>query len=159
MPVQRSLDLYMILTPEGPQLVQTLGFCFALHVSSPFAEEGFTCLDHSLLSKKKRRRSRVIFYLRSFRLSRLQLARNYRVDANLFCPFGRQELSMWSVYHRRMEVTSVFQAHCSFLLLFLVCGVSVDQLFMSSCEQFRFLVPRTIDFFESQFRFANLPVR
>ena len=53
MPVQRSLDLYMILTPEGPLLVQTLGFFFALDVFSPFAEEGFTCLDHSMLSKKK----------------------------------------------------------------------------------------------------------
>ena len=45
----------MILTPEGPQSVQTLGFFFRFSRFSPFAEEGFTCLDHSMLSKKKER--------------------------------------------------------------------------------------------------------
>ena len=54
MPVQRSSDLYMILTPEGPQSVQTLEFFFCFSRFSPFAEEGFTCLDHSMLSKKKK---------------------------------------------------------------------------------------------------------
>ena len=52
MPVQRSSDLYMILTPEGLQSVQTVDFFFRFCRFSPFAEEGFTCLDHSMLNKK-----------------------------------------------------------------------------------------------------------
>ena len=36
MPVQRSFDLHMFLTPEGPQLAQTLWFSFAFFFRSPF---------------------------------------------------------------------------------------------------------------------------
>ena len=51
--VQRSSDLYMMLIPEVLSLYKLWNFYFRFSRFSPFAEEDFTCLDHSMLSKKK----------------------------------------------------------------------------------------------------------
>ena len=53
MPVQRSLDLYMISDSGRASACTNFGIFFRFSRFSPFAEEGFTCLDHSAMSKKK----------------------------------------------------------------------------------------------------------
>ena len=53
MPVQRSLDLYMISDSGRASVCTNFGIFFRFSRFSPFAEEGFTCLDHSAMSKKK----------------------------------------------------------------------------------------------------------
>ena len=54
MPVQWSLDLYMISDSGRASACTNFGIFFRFSRFSPFAEEGFTCLDHSAMSKKKK---------------------------------------------------------------------------------------------------------
>ena len=53
MPVQRFLDLHMISDSGRASACTNFGIFFRFSRFSPFAEEGFTCLDHSAMRKKK----------------------------------------------------------------------------------------------------------
>ena len=48
--VQRSLDLYMISDSGRASACTNFVIFFRFSRFSPFAEEGFTCLDHSAMS-------------------------------------------------------------------------------------------------------------
>ena len=54
---ERFLDLYMISDSGRASACTNFGLFFRFSRFSPFAEEGFTCLDHSAMNEKKKESS------------------------------------------------------------------------------------------------------
>ena len=65
MTVQQPSDLYMISDSGKASVCTNFGVIIRFCRFSPFAEEGFTCLDHSMLSKEKKKKSLKLVFPRT----------------------------------------------------------------------------------------------